>query len=244
MPRLPLEPALQAVQDRVGDAELPDAFAPATVGKIDYPDAREWSVISPPLGSKTAKRGFVPNIPKAPTLPASLAKYVKKDDSPYRRLLRSDPLPGESRARAKGRVAKVRSFLASKASHQRTVNLRARQAGRIGTGAEWRIAVTGFVANVEAGALAEQGTGTQRSGWRLLTPGGRVSTEEIKASYFEVCRNAVQESTSKIYKGTSGGAIFFPKNARIEYRQVGAKKVKSRPLFIVKDGPEDGEDLG
>jgi hypothetical protein len=235
MPKHPASKELQAVIDRAGESAIPDAFSPVAFSALNYPGAREWSAISPPTPAKVNKpRGFVPNIPAAPKLPPRLAKYIKKSDTPYRRLLRADPLPGESKKNAAARVKKVWSFLGEKASHQRTSNLRARQAGRVGKGVEWRIAITGHTESFRNGSEELGGKGTQRSGWRQLAPGKTITDEEIKAAYFDVSREAVQSATSKLYKGTSEGAIFRPHKAVIEYRQPDGAKTKS---YLLADFP-------
>jgi hypothetical protein len=158
-------------------ADHPDAFEAAD--KLDYPTLAWWRKANPPPKLKKDKR-------KRPQPPTDAAYWRNRSPS---RLLRSDPLPGESKAAARKRVALARSYFARLANYL----FRTKHARKNQRGAEWRIVLRGYVAGVAGPGrgMAKITDGRQASPWEKIAAGEHVSDADIRARYLETSRRAV-----------------------------------------------------
>jgi len=191
--------------------------------RIATPDREQWAKINParPRAGLSAPE-TVPAVRDLRTFRYA-DRVREKSAHPYRRLLSRDRYPRESQARADARVAATKTYLGQRASHAGQVIRRkerlAAMRGQIGGGIQWRIAITGRIERITRGTPGVAGSGVQHSPWRDLAPGAEVSPAEIQATYYATAREAVQASTSKLYRGKSEEAVLFPETVTLEYRK-------------------------
>ena len=216
------------VFERVGDAADLTAFEiPLHAPRFIYPTEGQWAQLNPPLGTLPQEES-APALSR-PRLPAKWERYVGDKERPFARLLRKDRLPGETKARATKRVAKVKSYLGSVGSFVATSNRHAKR-GAPGEH-KWRWEITGKIERTATrGGRELIAEGTQVGPWQTVAAGETVPDKELRAAYYDVARAAIRtqtvkttsdgrhgpgEKVSAIYKGDSDEAIFTPTKIRI-----------------------------
>lgn len=164
-------------QTDAGKAAHPDAFELAD--RLTYPPASWWRKANPPPKLSRSRARRVPRVP-------TRAQYWQRYDR--RRLLQTTPLRGESKANARKRVTRARSYFARLDNYEFRV-----AKGEARDVTEWRIVLRGEIHAVprpgqQPGKVMD---GRQASPWERVTPGIAVPDFTLRARYLDTARRAI-----------------------------------------------------